>query len=738
MGCELSTGDLLRRAQGRMARALLAASREVDPRLGRLTLRPHQCAAAARLLEIIHHHGGALLADAVGLGKTYVALAVARQYPRVLVICPAALRVMWTRALTIASIEADIISTEALSRGALLATPVDLVIVDEAHHFRTPGTRRHDGLAEIARHAHVLLLTATPLHNSRRDLTAMLGVFAGSGIGRWSDAALARLIVRRDENTAHQNLPRLSGPHGISPGTDDDCLEAIVRLPPAVPASDEGVAHALNTIAMLHMWSSSRAALVTSVRKRLARATALRDAVAAGHVPTALELSAWQYADNSLQLALPFFASTTDTTIHTGSLAPQLERFIDASRALISHCMTTPDPDLARAKLLRVLREKHAGQRIVAFSQYATTIAALGRLMRADAGVATVTGDGAAIASGRLARHEVLAQFAADVAKVNPIERIGLLLATDLFSEGIDLRGASVVVHLDMPWNPARMEQRVGRLRRMGSAFEETVVYSFLPPAAAERVLELERRLRAKVATAQAVIGGVDDPFGIANEHRDSGLAAGEKLRAMLHGWVASGDTGDDATPVIAAAECCVNGWIALVFVAGEARLIANVGGAVVEDAERSLAIVAAMCGELPVSSERRDAALADIAAWIAAREVSEGAGLEPEARRAVLERLTRTIARAPRHRRPGLIGSAQRARITLSDSNGVGAERVLDALARSSDDDETWLQSLDSFCSSNPVERRSMDQRNPIVAVILLTDVRASGAATPERSEPS
>ena len=46
--------------------------------LGEITLLPHQVAGAARLRTILQRHGGALLADEVGLGKTYTALAVAR------------------------------------------------------------------------------------------------------------------------------------------------------------------------------------------------------------------------------------------------------------------------------------------------------------------------------------------------------------------------------------------------------------------------------------------------------------------------------------------------------------------------------------------------------------------------------------------------------------------------------------------------------------------------------------
>ena len=149
--------------------------------------------------------------------------------------------------------------------------------------------------------------------------------------------------------------------------------------------------------------------------------------------------------------------------------------------------------------------------------------------MRGDPGIAIVTANGARIASGNITREEVLAQFAADAPPTNPVERIDLILTTDLLSEGIDLRGASVIVHLDLPWNPARMEQRVGRARRMGSPFDAIHVYTFVPPTAAERLIELQRRLSEKVKTARAVVGGSFDPLGGA-EPAESPVGSGESL----------------------------------------------------------------------------------------------------------------------------------------------------------------------------------------------------------------
>ena len=87
-------------------------------RLGRITLHPHQRDAVARCAALIARFGGALLADQVGLGKTFVALALARAHGGAWLVAPAALRDEWARAARQAGMPPlPFTSFEALSRG---------------------------------------------------------------------------------------------------------------------------------------------------------------------------------------------------------------------------------------------------------------------------------------------------------------------------------------------------------------------------------------------------------------------------------------------------------------------------------------------------------------------------------------------------------------------------------------------------------------------------------------------
>src|SRR5207253_5568866 len=131
-------------------------------------LAPHQVPAAERLRALLLRWGGALLADAVGLGKSYVALAVARALgePFALVV-PAVLVPQWRDLLKTLAAEAPIVTHESLSiaPARLSHRPtVRLFVVDDAHRFRNRDTTRYRALARPVVGPRVLLVTAPPLH----------------------------------------------------------------------------------------------------------------------------------------------------------------------------------------------------------------------------------------------------------------------------------------------------------------------------------------------------------------------------------------------------------------------------------------------------------------------------------------------------------------------------------------------------------------------------------------------
>src|SRR5437870_11993125 len=168
-------------------------------------LAAHQRPAAERLATMLGRYGGALLADAVGLGKSYVALAVAlaRREPFALAV-PAVLAPQWRALLAQHNTAARIITHESMStrdyRPPLSPAPYRLLVVDEAHRFRNPDTRRYRALATLVVGARVLLVTATPVHNRLADLYHLFRLFL-------RDHVLAGLGVPSLRRAARGELP---------------------------------------------------------------------------------------------------------------------------------------------------------------------------------------------------------------------------------------------------------------------------------------------------------------------------------------------------------------------------------------------------------------------------------------------------------------------------------------------------------------------------------------------------
>src|SRR6185503_2384043 len=176
------------------------------------------------------------------------------------------------------------------------------------------------------------------------------------------------------------------------------------------------------------------------------------------------------------------------------------------------------------------------------------------------------------IASGRITRAECIEQFTPDGNQrprgAAPIE---LLLATDLLSEGLNLQRASVVVHLDLPWNPARLDQRIGRVRRLGSHHARVAVYFVDPVGVSDAAREVERRLRAKLRVARDTIGVADGILATDSRAGDAAMPAiAETLgdtQHLLEGWrmpraLADEPQGDSDVIFFAAVRASAPGWL--------------------------------------------------------------------------------------------------------------------------------------------------------------------------------
>ncbi|MEO8580378.1 MAG: SNF2-related protein, partial [Gemmatimonadales bacterium] len=352
--------------------------------LGSIVLQPHQLSAVARLLAALDEFNGALLCDDVGMGKTYVALAVSRKFNRFLVVTPAALEPMWRAALATTASVADLVTFEALSRADLdrfrgshatgTPPPYDLVVVDEAHHARNAATNRYFALSSLVRGARVLLLSATPIHNRRADLVSLLSLFLGSRTRTMTAAELALCVVRREQNQLEGSLriPSVAAIRHHELPDERDLVEALMNLPPPLPARDGGLGGVLIGRGLVHQWASSEAALHEALKRRIARATALSASLEAGTYPTARELETWIYGDGALQLGFPELLAAP--VVGHQTLLDAISAHLNALVEFRARFAAQSSADIHRARIVAEIRNSHPGAKTVAFAQYSETI----------------------------------------------------------------------------------------------------------------------------------------------------------------------------------------------------------------------------------------------------------------------------------------------------------------------------------------------------------------------------
>src|SRR5205809_896065 len=168
-------------------------------------------------------------------------------------------------------------------------------------------------------------------------------------------------------------------------------------------------------------------------------------------------------------------------------------------------CATSPAP-LPTPRPKRSSACSPAARKTIMFVQPRATVRYLLRRLRGRR-VAAVIGDTGLFGDEPATRAEVLAAFAPRAQHAPPPARAletDILIATDLLSEGLNLQDATRVVHYDLPWSPARLAQRVGRVDRLGSPHTRVETVTFLPPPALEGALAVEQRLATKLVTQAA------------------------------------------------------------------------------------------------------------------------------------------------------------------------------------------------------------------------------------------
>jgi superfamily II DNA or RNA helicase len=482
-----------------MARLLAPdEARDAAPRW----LRPEQVRSFRRSLHAIRRHGGVLLADPVGSGKTYVALAVATvlepHRPPVCLV-PATLLAQWKATAGALGLRIVTASHEAASRGRLPDTKRGMVIVDEAHHFRSPATWRYRHTAPWLLGRRVLLVTATPVVNRLTDLLhqLLLGIrddaLSAEGVvslrallGRGQGSpALAKVVIESAPAEGHR--PARNGKLSHPEPSESQAAEAALARLDRLRLSRLPGTEALVRTVLRRAAASSPAALAAALRRYRNLLLHARDAANVGRPldRTAIRRFAGELEEQLVWWELlPSTDDPNDLSLEDlDTIGEVLRESADAEEA--------PDGKVERLRTLLA-----DGKPTLIFTSRRETVRYL-RDRLAPPALAWCTGARAGLGPCPLPRATVLGWFReGGRSGAGPPARH--LIATDVAAEGLDLQRAARVVHYDLPWTPMRLEQREGRAVRLGSLNASVEVVTFTPPTEIERALRMTRALALK------------------------------------------------------------------------------------------------------------------------------------------------------------------------------------------------------------------------------------------------
>jgi len=459
--------------------------------------------------------GRAILADEVGLGKTIEAglilaeLRLRRLADRALVITPAGLVTQWQEELErkfgVPTVrvgqERDIPGQEPVAgsadrpvavaslaaarrdplKSALTRDQWDLIIVDEAHRVRAPRSASGKLIREL-RSRHLLLLTATPVENRLQDLYEMVSLVAPGLLG-----------------TAAQ----FRAAHGAGSAAPDHEPRNVAAL--RKRTAEVMIRHRRSEVSVL---LPQRLAETLRVEPSGAERDWYSDLTA--RVRT--EAGA---ATPSRRLALRSVAKLAGSS--PAAAAPTLAKVGWDDLASRAGALAAP----AKVAVLLDQLRRHAGngEKVLVFTAFRQTLDQM-------AGHLAAAGIPAAIYHGSLPRAEkerAIATFRDDA----PV-----LLSTESAGEGRNLQFCHVMVNMDLPWNPMQIEQRLGRLHRVGQDHDVLLTNLVASGTIEEQVL---RVLEAKINLFELVIGELDMILGRVDDDFDFEAT-------VFDAFVASGD----------------------------------------------------------------------------------------------------------------------------------------------------------------------------------------------------
>jgi len=438
-------------------------------------------------------HGRVLLGDEVGLGKTIEAGMLIKEYllrgmaRNVLILTPASLVSQWQEEmemkfgiLFLSTDSPDFIKDpETFWKGRFLIASLgtarsdrnmplvlrqfyDLVVVDEAHHLRNRSTKAWKLVNQLQKRF-IFLLTATPVQNNLIELFNLITLLKP---GQFKTEK-----VFRQEYVARGNLKK--------------------------PVHREKLQELLREV----MIRNTRSAIDLKLPKRFATTLRLE--------PSALEENIYESIGSrlkTLNLKKPMInillreAGSSPYALRESLLRLRGDNGFDDIIAMIDRL-----EEISKGKALLELMQKNPAEKKIIFTQFMKSMDHVTALLERHAvPFATFRGDMTA-----RAKDEAIGRFKTE---------IPVLVSTESGGEGRNLQFCNTIINFDLPWNPMRIEQRIGRIHRIGQTRDVFIFNLSVRGTIEDYIIEI---LDSKINMFEMVIGEIEPILGRLEEEGD-------------------------------------------------------------------------------------------------------------------------------------------------------------------------------------------------------------------------
>ncbi|WP_374988462.1 SNF2-related protein [Priestia megaterium] len=452
--------------------------------LADLTPLPHQLEVAKQVVETMN--GKAILADEVGLGKTIEAGLILKEYmirglvKKVLILVPASLVSQWAMELNqkfyIPAVpqrksyvwdQCDIVvssidtAKRSPHREIVLEQDYDLIIIDEAHKLKNNKTKNYEFVQSLKK-KFCLLLTATPIQNRIEEIFNLVSLLKPGHLGN-KDYFEKLFSAKKRSLQNDEHLRELVNKVMIRNRRHDTGIEWTKRIVQTIPVEfspkERELYDAITSFKGNGLHPSSAFSILTLQRE----ACSSREAV---------------YM----------------------TLKNMLERQEDPNSALTEH-MITPlmellqqVPQNAKAEKVLELVQK-IDDKVIIFTEYRATQLYLQWYLKQH-GITSVPFRG----GFKRGKKDWMKQLFESHAQV--------FIATEAGGEGINLQFCHHIINYDLPWNPMRLEQRIGRVHRLGQKHDVHIYNLAIQHTVEEHILKL---LYEKINLFERVVGELDD-----------------------------------------------------------------------------------------------------------------------------------------------------------------------------------------------------------------------------------